>query len=119
MTICHTNIDVRTRDVMNLSRSSSFGDLIQTSGLSATINKTRKDDKMGLFSDMFKGAVNGINDMARFRSEYASYPDGRLISIARGEGIFGSKFTEKAAALAVLKDRYGEEGAKEKIRNGY
>lgn len=78
---------------------------------------------MGLFGDMFKGAMkdamNGLNDMAHFRSEYASYSDDRLISIARGEGIFGSKFTEKAAALAVLKDRYGEEGAKEKIRNGF
>lgn len=78
---------------------------------------------MGFFGDMFKGAMkdvmNGLNDMAHFRSEYASYSDDRLISIARGEGIFGSKFTEKAAALAVLKDRYGEEGAKEKIRNGF
>ena len=78
---------------------------------------------MVFFGDMFKGAMkdamNGLNDMARFRSEYASYSDSKLISIARGEGIFGSKFTEKAAALAVLKDRYGEEGAKEKIRNGF
>ncbi len=93
-------------------------DLIQTYGMSVTINKARKDN-MGLFGDMFKGAMNGLNDMARFRSEYAAYPDQKLISIARGEGIFGSKFTEKTAALAVLKDRYGEEGAKEKIRNGY
>jgi hypothetical protein len=78
---------------------------------------------MGFFGDMFKGAMKdamkGLNDMARFRSEYASYSDSKLISIARGEGIFGSKFTEKAVALAVLKDRYGEEGAKEKIRNGF
>lgn len=78
---------------------------------------------MGFFGDMFKSAMNGLksglSDMTRFRSEYASYSDDRLISIARGEGIFGSKFTEKAAALAVLKDRYGEEGAKEKIHNGF
>ena len=78
---------------------------------------------MGLFGNFLKGVAQGAmsaaNDMQHFRSEYSSYSDSRLISIARGEGIFGSKFTEKAAALAVLKDRYGEEGAKEKIRNGF
>lgn len=77
---------------------------------------------MGLFGDLIKGvvqrAMGAANDMQRFRSEYASYSDSRLISIARGEGLLGNKFTEKAAALAVLKERYGEEGAKEKIRNG-
>lgn len=63
--------------------------------------------------------VEGAQNMQRCRSEYQSYSDSRLISIARGEGIFGSKFSEKTAAFAVLKERYGEEGAKEKIRNGY
>jgi len=83
----------------------------------------RKETKMGFFGDMLKSAGQGImegaQNMQKCRSEYQSYSDSRLISIARGEGIFGSKFTEKAAALAVLKERYGEEGAKEKIRNGY
>ena len=63
--------------------------------------------------------VEGAQNMQRCRSEYQSYSDSRLISIARGEGIFGSKFSEKTAAIAVLKERYGEDGAKEKIRNGY
>ena len=77
---------------------------------------------MGLLGNVFKfvksEVVSSLQDMQRYRDEYASYPDSKLISIARGEGVFGSKFTEKSAAYATLKDRYGEEGAKEKIRNG-
>ena len=78
---------------------------------------------MGWFGDVLKFVgkemKTGLQDMQRYRDEYASYPDSKLISIARGEGVFGSKFTEKSVAYAILKDRYGEEEAKEKIRNGY
>lgn len=77
---------------------------------------------MGFFGSMFasagKAMVEGVRDMNRFREEYSGYSDSQLVSIARGEGIFGSRFTEKAAALAVLKDRYGEETAREMIRRG-
>lgn len=64
------------------------------------------------------GLLEEVQNLSRLRAEYAEYSDSRLISIARGEGIFGSKTSEKAAAYAVLKDRYGEEGAREKIRQG-
>lgn len=77
---------------------------------------------MGFFGSMFasagKAMVDGMRDMKQFREEYSGYSDSRLVSIARGEGIFGSRFTEKAAALAVLSERYGGETAREMIRRG-
>lgn len=62
--------------------------------------------------------LNEAQNVQRLRGEYASYSDSRLISIVRGEGMFGNKVSEKTAAYAVLKDRYGEEGVREKIKNG-
>ena len=77
------------------------------------------DSLGGVMKEAGKQMAEGVQNAQRCRTEYQSYPDSRLISIARGEGLFGSKFSEKAAALAVLKERYGEEGAREKLRNGY
>ena len=77
---------------------------------------------MGFLDGVLKGAMSIASDMAehgrevaRLRSEYESYSDDRLVKIYRDNGVFGSKDTERHAAFAVLKDRYGAEGAKDKI----
>lgn len=70
---------------------------------------------MGLFGDILKSAGKSIMDTGREmqsnRAEYESYPDDRLARLCKTGG-----FAEKAAAYAVLKGRYGEEGAKDVIR---
>lgn len=72
---------------------------------------------MGLFGDILKSAGKSIMDTGREmqsnKAEYESYSDDRLVRLFKSGG-----FAERAAALAVLKERYGEEGAKDRIRMG-
>lgn len=73
---------------------------------------------MGLFGDILKSAGKSIMDTGREmqsnKAEYGSYSDDQLTRLCKSGG-----FTEKCAALAVLKDRYGEEGAKDVVRRYY
>lgn len=89
--------------------------------------RTKAHERKGLKLNFWKFVGSAIKSAAseilqesqnvqRLRVEYASYSDSRLISIVRGEGMFGNKVSEKTAAFAALKDRYGEEGVREKIR---
>lgn len=72
----------------------------------------------GVVKTLGNDLLKEVQNMPQLKSQYAEYSDSRLVSIARGEGIFGNKLSEKTAAFAVLKDRYGEEGARERISNG-
>ena len=72
------------------------------------------DSLGGALKDAGKGIMDAGREMQSNKAEYGSYSDDRLVRLCKNGG-----FTEKCAALAVLKDRYGEEGAKERIRNGY
>lgn len=63
-----------------------------------------------------KAVMDSANEMKELRIKFSSYPDERLVSIWRGDGMLGSSFAEKSAALAVLKERHGEEGTKEILR---
>lgn len=77
---------------------------------------------MGLFgsiaSNLGKAAVSAARTMAetgremnQLKMEYMSYSDARLVSIARGEGLFGSGPMQKMVAMNVLKERHGAEEA--------
>lgn len=77
------------------------------------------DSLGGAIVDAGKGLAEAGREMQSNKMKYESYSDDRLVSIIKDTGMFGSKTTERMAAMAVLKDRHGAEGAKEKIRNGY
>ena len=72
------------------------------------------DSLGGALKDAGKGIMDSGREYQSNKMKYESYSDGRLIDLCKSGG-----FTEKTAAYAVLKERYGEEGAKEKIRCGY
>ena len=72
---------------------------------------------MGIFGDILKNAINGLQNTNREMRENAqkfeSYDDRKLVRMAR-EG----SFAEKTAACNVLKERYGTETAREMIKRG-
>lgn len=69
------------------------------------------DSLGGALKDAGKGLMDTGREMQSNKIKYESYPDDRLAHLCKGGG-----FAEKTAAYAVLKERYGEEGAKDLIR---
>lgn len=76
------------------------------------------DSLGGVMKEAGKQMAEGAQNIQRCRNEYASYSDSKLVSIINDNGFFGSSSSERLAAMAVLKDRHGTEGAKELIRRG-
>ena len=72
------------------------------------------DSLGGALKDAGKGMMESARNMQECKVKYASYSDSRLVDIFKN-----GSFSEKAAANAVLKERYGEEGAKEVMRRYY
>lgn len=69
------------------------------------------DSLGGALKDAGKGIMDAGREMQSNKVEYGSYSDDRLAHLCKSGG-----FAEKTAAYAVLKERYGEEGAKDLIR---
>lgn len=71
------------------------------------------DSLGGALKDAGKGIMDAGREMQSNKMEYQSYSDDRLVRLW-----WRGSFTEKSAALAVLKERHGESGAKELLQQG-